>query len=129
MDAIALYTSGEESGCESQCDSAEDFDGDLDVWYENGGDGDEFEEDVAIVSEVSEAKKSKSKITDFFQKVPDPSKPSEFPSCLRSFRPTDVHRSRPRARSVGRPRRVSSEAVKTKKKRCAYRSYSLRWKL
>ena len=81
-------------------------------------------EDV-LITEVSQAStsssvsKKKRKITDFFQKCPNSSnKPSEFPSCLKSFNPRDVHRNRPRVCSATKLRRVtciSEASEKTEK--------------
>ena len=96
----------------------------------------EESEDV-LITEVSQASTSvplavqkKRKITDFFQRCPNSSKPSELPRCLKSFNPRDVHRSRPRARSVTKSRRVSciSEASE-KKARGVYKSYTLKQKI
>ena len=65
-------------------------------------------EDV-LITEVSQASTSSSvpqvvqkkiNITGFFQRYPNSSTPSEFPSSLKSFNPSDVHRSRPRTHSV-----------------------------
>ena len=121
MDSIALYSSNS---------SEEDWDAEETVNSEDDFDPASSDEETSPVS------KKKSKITDYFLKVPDPSKSSEFPSSLRSFTPTDVHRSRPRGRPVGRPKRVrprstspSNESPTAKKSRCAYKSYSLKRKI
>ena len=121
MDSIALYSSNsseEDRDTEETVNSEDDFD------------------PASSDEETSPVSKKKSKITDYFLKVPDPSKSSEFPSSLRSFTPTDVHRSRPRGRPVGRPKRVrprstspSNESPTAKKSRCAYKSYSLKRKI
>jgi hypothetical protein len=89
MDSIALYNSNS---------SDEDWDREETVSSEDDFDPSSSDEETYLVS------KRKSKITYYFLKVPDPSKSSEFPSSLRSFTPTDVHRSRPRGRPVGSQR-------------------------
>lgn len=65
-------------------------------------------EDV-YVTEINPAPvPKKSMITDFFKRCSNSSEPSEFPSCLRSFNPSDVHQSRPRAHTVTMSRRVQN---------------------